>query len=105
MTHEEFWQECIANAGEECGATLTAEQIAYIADAAQGAHDNYGMAFYQPESPLPREIKRLESELRKEREKISCPECKGSGRIITYGGTFQSNSHCWKCHGDGKVSP
>jgi hypothetical protein len=48
MTHEEYWQECIANAAEEAGATLTHEQINEIAGSVHGAHENYGMAFYSP---------------------------------------------------------
>jgi len=44
----EYWQECIANAAEECGAVLTAEQVDAIADDVRLAHENYGMAFYSP---------------------------------------------------------
>lgn len=44
----EYWQECISEAAEECGLTITQEQIASIAEAVEGAHENYGMAFYQP---------------------------------------------------------
>jgi hypothetical protein len=44
----EYWKECIATAAEECGAALTQDQIAFVADAAEGGHESYGMAFYSP---------------------------------------------------------
>lgn len=44
----DFWQECIAIAAEECDLTLTPEQLDYLAGAAEGGHENYGMAFYSP---------------------------------------------------------
>ena len=43
-----YWKECIATAAEECGATLTQEQIESIAGAAESCHENYGMVFYSP---------------------------------------------------------
>ena len=50
MNHEDYWRECISNAAEECGALLTSEQVNEIAGSVQGAHENYGMAFYSPPS-------------------------------------------------------
>ena len=46
----DYWVECISEAADECGATLTPEQIEAIAAAAQSSHENYGMAFYSPPS-------------------------------------------------------
>ena len=48
MSDLEYWKECVAISADECGATLTAEQLHYIADGVAGAHENYGMAFYSP---------------------------------------------------------
>lgn len=48
MTEKDYWRECIEDAMTECGATLTKDQLFQIADAVQGAHENYGMAFYSP---------------------------------------------------------
>ncbi len=48
MNPLEFWEETIAQAAESCGVVLTPEQLTEIAEAAEGAHDNYGMAFYSP---------------------------------------------------------
>ena len=46
----DYWVECIAVAAEECEATLTDEQITYLAEAAEGGHEHYGMAYYSPPS-------------------------------------------------------
>lgn len=105
MTKNDYWAECIAIAAEECGAVLTNEQRAYIADAVEGAHESYGMAFYQPPSPLPGEIKRLEGELRKERSKVACRECGGEGRLRYNVGSWGVNTGCDKCRGEGKHLP
>lgn len=45
---KDYWSECIANAAEECDLTLTEEQLACLADAAESGHEHYGMAFYSP---------------------------------------------------------
>jgi hypothetical protein len=39
----DYWQECMAIAAEECGLTLTPEQLDCLASSA-----DYGMAFYSP---------------------------------------------------------
>ena len=44
----EYWTECIETAADECGAVLSADQAKFIAEAAESAHENYGMAFYSP---------------------------------------------------------
>src|SRR5579864_229772 len=105
MNQEEYWRECIACAAEECDLVLTPEQVNYLAEAVQGSHENYGMAFYQPESPHKGEVQRLERELSKEKSKVPCTECAGQGRIIIQGPYHSCNSQCWKCRGDGKVLP
>ena len=44
----DYWEECIAIAAEECDLKLTPEQLKYLAEAAEGGHEHYGMAFYSP---------------------------------------------------------
>jgi len=48
MTPLDYWAECISKAAEDCGATLTPEQLESIAKAVEGSHENYGQAFYSP---------------------------------------------------------
>jgi hypothetical protein len=62
MERSDYWEECVQVAAEECGATLTHEQIEYIAQAAQSCHENYGMAFYSP--PAGDRISAIERECR-----------------------------------------
>ena len=45
---DDYWSECIWSAAEECDLKLTAEQHKCLAESVQVAHENYGMAFYQP---------------------------------------------------------
>lgn len=45
-----YWAESLSIAAEECDLVLTAEQLIYMADAMEGSHENYGMAFYSPPS-------------------------------------------------------
>ena len=48
MTPKEYWQECIAQAAEECDLPITPEQLASLAEAVKDGHECYGMAFYSP---------------------------------------------------------
>jgi hypothetical protein len=50
MTTLDYWKETLSDAAQECGLALTGEQLTCLADAAEGSHENYGMAFYSPPS-------------------------------------------------------
>lgn len=102
-----YWQECIEIAFEEAGILATKEQISSVVWAVEGAHENFGMAHGHEciPNPLQNENARIKKELERERGKYTCPECKGRGYFTTYGGTFQSNHDCCKCHGKGMVYP
>ena len=50
MKPTEYWEETLSDAAQECGLTLTPEQLTALAEAAQSAHECYGMAFYTPPS-------------------------------------------------------
>lgn len=45
---QNYWQECIAIAAEECELTLTPDQLNCLAESARGGHEHYSMAFYSP---------------------------------------------------------
>jgi len=47
---KEYWAECILDAATEIGLDITKEQLERLADAVDGGHENYGMAFYSPPS-------------------------------------------------------
>lgn len=102
-----YWEECISEAAESCGATLTADQVIEIAGWVEGAHENYGMAHGYDAIPNPQtlEVERLERDLKIEKDKIQCPECGGRGSITTHGPIHSGTSECFKCRGGGRVSP
>lgn len=102
----DYWKECISIAADECGLSLTDEQLECIAGAVEGGYENYGMAFGYDciPNPLQSENDRLIRELRKEKEKVLCETCNGRGRIITQGPYHSSDSECWKCRGEGRHS-
>jgi hypothetical protein len=102
MTTTDYWEECLANSCEENEVALTPEQLSAIATDIRRGHENYGMAFGQPESPYPREIRQLEESLQREREKRTCPACKGTGEIVTQGPHHGSWSQCDRCRGQGR---
>lgn len=102
-----YWEECIAEAAEECRATLTDEQITCIAGWVEGCHENYGMAHGHDVIPSHRELEnaRLKQQLKEEQHKVICKECKGSGRIFSQGPYHSSDSDCSNCRGRGRYLP
>ena len=44
----DYWAECLACAADEIGLAFSAEHLAHMATALEGAHENYVMAFYSP---------------------------------------------------------
>jgi hypothetical protein len=43
-----YWKECLSIGADECGLTLTPEQLDALAESVEGGHEHYGMAFYSP---------------------------------------------------------
>lgn len=68
MTTTDYWQECLSTAADECGLTLTRDQLRFLAQAVEGAHENYDMAFYSP--PSTDRIAVIESEWRAKYERL-----------------------------------
>lgn len=101
----DYWEECLASSFNEHAITATNEQIKAVAADIEICRDNIGLAFPTPENPLISEVKTLKLKLKNEHEKVICRECNGYGRIITRGGTFESNSECPKCRGEGRHKP
>lgn len=105
----DYWHECIAEAFDDAKITATEEQIVNVAGWAESAHDNYGMAHGHDCIPNPETERadRVTKELATERAKVVCPECGGRGSITTNAAhcNRSSTSECWKCRGEGKVSP
>lgn len=84
---DEFWIECASEALDMAGVTATDEQIKEIAATVQGAHENYGMAFYSPPSSdrvssVEREWKAKYAALEKEFERYRNGAEKAVGRAL-----------------------
>lgn len=68
MTEREYWIQCLTEAAEECDATLTKEQIVFMANQARSAHEHYDLGFSIP-SPNER-INAVESEWQRKYEAL-----------------------------------
>ena len=101
----DYWLECIKEAFEDAKIIATEEQIGNVAGWAESGHENYSMAHGHDCIPNPLETENtdLKRKLKKEQGKTICPECKGKGSFMTYGGTFQSSSRCMNCDGTGFI--
>jgi hypothetical protein len=65
---KDYWTECIAIAAEECGLTLTTEQLECLASSAEAGHDHYGMAFYSP--PASERLSGIEDEWKRKLKEL-----------------------------------
>lgn len=101
----DYWQECISEAFDDIGIQATEEQKKAVAEWVEGAYDNYDMAMGHECIPnsLVEENKKLKADLKKEQEKVVCPECKGKGSITDYGPYHSATSDCFKCKGESKI--
>ena len=100
-----YWEECISEAFDDAGIEATKEQIEKVASWVEGSHENYGMATGCDciQSPYISEIEELKKQLEKERNRILCRECKGSGLIISQGPYHSAESRCMSCNGSGFI--
>lgn len=105
MNKLDYFLEAISEICDEEKIEITQEQKESIAIQVECAHENIGMAYYQPSASdhYGSEIKKLEDALAKERGKRVCKECNGDGRLTIRGPVHSSNSSCWKCNGAGYV--
>jgi hypothetical protein len=103
MIKFKYWQECLAESLSEHGVTVTPEQLNSIARDIESCSDNMGLAFYVPENPYISQIENLKSNLEKEKRKVTCQDCEGSGVMRSQGPHHGSSSACFKCNGQGKI--
>lgn len=108
MDRIDYFEEAIAEAFCEADAyelykQLTDAQKRTIDSALEGAADNVGQAFYQPENPVYAELEQTQKMLYKERNKVGCNTCRGTGRIQYMAGPWACDSQCDDCGGEGKI--
>lgn len=101
----DYFAECLSESFEEHGVTATKEQILAIAKDVADITESAGQAFYQPEHPVISEAEILARELRREKSKIACRPCAGSGVLVHQGPHHGSTSTCYKCNGEGRHLP
>ena len=105
---DDYWTEHAEIAVSDAGLTATPDQIQTIAGVIESAHEFYGqsmghdVASANLRGEREREMKALEDEIQREKDKVPCKVCNGTGETHTYGGTMMSTSQCWKCKGDGR---
>lgn len=108
---KDYWSECISIAADECGLSMTQEQLDCMADSVKGGHENYSMASGDDvfsanlTASKAREVSDLKKVVQREKDKVHCRNCNGSGSVHTYGGTMMSTSQCWVCDGEGRHDP
>ncbi len=106
MNKLSYWLEAVDSSFDEHGVLSTEELRLKIAEDMLAAYDNIGMAFYEPTGDGAESlIEKLRKELREEKSKEVCNECKGKGGWNIGMGTFTSPQTCNRCDGSGKVLP
>ncbi len=62
-----YWEECIKEAFAECEIKASEQQIKYVIEWVEGAHENYGMATGQEfiPNPMNSEVDALKAEIKK----------------------------------------
>ncbi|ASW06254.1 hypothetical protein [Rhizobium sp. 11515TR] len=113
MDRTEYWEEAIGQALCEIEKfdLFTSDEIKELGEALAISAEHQSMAFgwdvasSNRAADLRREEDSLRKELARERAKIICRSCNGSGYITTPGPYHSSTSQCFKCHGDGRHDP
>jgi len=105
MSSLDLWKELIAESFCEHGINATQEQIASVAQDAQGIAESISEHSFHPTDPAIRELAESQAALKREQSKVTCLPCKGAGRIYTSGPYHGSESQCWKCRGEGRHIP
>lgn len=113
MDRADYFQEAIECSLADMGAegALTPEQIQILAGDIEGAYSCMSMAFGDDVASAnvtvmhEREKADLRRAVQREQDKVHCRQCNGKGRIVAYFGTFQSDSECSKCRGEGRHDP
>jgi DnaJ-class molecular chaperone len=105
----DYWIEHAEIALNEAGLPkATDEQLEAIAGVIESAHEFYGQAMGHDvasanfKSEEKRRAEEAETKLERERSKVMCRSCKGTGREVVHGPYHSSDSECFKCRGSGR---
>jgi hypothetical protein len=104
----DYWKELIEEAFEDAGIVATPEQVSIVANWAESGHENYRQAMGHDvasrnwHAQNETEKEQLRKAIIREKNKVTCLTCAGTGETKSYFGTFVATSQCSKCHGDGR---
>jgi DnaJ-class molecular chaperone len=112
----DYWREAVMEAFEginrfDLVKDLTKEQLDDIGEALATSSECQSMAFGWDVASANRyaDIQRTEDnlrkEIRKERDKVTCRECGGQGRLRYNAGPWAVDTGCMKCNGEGRHDP
>ncbi|MCE0464861.1 hypothetical protein [Pseudomonas uvaldensis] len=102
----DYYAEGLSESFDEHGITATPEQIRAVAADVVVWSENISQAFYIPvEDPRDNEVSNLRKLLQRERGKVVCRECKGSGSYVSHGPYHSATGACHKCNGEGRHDP
>lgn len=105
MSREDLYCELLQDLCEEEGVTITREQAEQVSKGMLRSFEFEGeMMFNITRGGKTRE-QELEEELKREREKIICPECHGSGEYVSHGTCFTARGSCHRCNGERRITP
>lgn len=102
---QEYWQETLSELFDHYGIKVTASVLEKIsADVAQ-SHDCYGESTGELsiQNPLSEENSQLKKQLKREKDKMICEQCSGTGGEWIDGPYHSSYSDCYKCDGTGFI--
>jgi DnaJ-class molecular chaperone len=112
MASEKYWRIFSDEIAEEIlGIALTQTQKGELATAlwhhADMEYEATGNLVFDRNLSSARdtELANTKKSLAYEKEKVICRECNGNGYTITRGGSFESQSQCFYCKGEGKIHP
>lgn len=105
-----YWEECISEALDDIGLSITDDQIKTISSFVEAAHDNYGMAHghdiissnYESEAQIELRKIKHEQELTRQWELSTepCKSCTTTG-IVKDG--WGRDTVCMSCNGKGRT--
>ena len=113
MTRAEYWEEAIGEAlcSIDKFNLFTSAELKELGEALATSAECESMAFgwdvssANRSAELRREEESLRKELRRERDKVTCRECNGHGRLRYNSGPWAVDTGCIKCNGEGRHDP
>lgn len=111
MSEGDYWRICAEEALEDAKIDATNEQIDIVASWMESGAENkheamgYDIADANLKGEEKRRLEKAEAELERERNKVWCAHCNGTGQEVSHGPYHSAYSECYKCRGHGRHDP